>query len=180
MDQPEVRPFASTQTTRWANGNGETRELRAWPDVNAHQWRLSIATISSDQPFSHFAEVDRALMVLSPAGVSLRIEDETAVLKQYDAVSFAGEKWVVPVGVVAPSMDLNFFAPRTKHMLSLKTLAIRRATTIQATAVVALEGALRFRDAGLSFGDCVFNAESGEPGPFEILGEGLVAIAVIS
>ncbi len=178
--QAEVRRFATTQIARWANGNGETRELRAWPSGDEHAWRLSIATISSDEPFSHFAGVDRALMALSPDGVSLRFEHTTVALKQYEAVSFSGEERVAPVGVLSPSADLNFFVPRGNGTPSLGLANITQPTAIHATALVALEGHLWFHDAELRFGDSVFDADNGDAGTFLIHGEGLVAIAATS
>lgn len=177
VKQPDIRRFANTRSTRWANDNGETRELRAWPLDGAEKWRLSIATISSDQPFSHFVGIDRALMALSPAGVNLRIEGNAVALKQYEVVSFAGEDRVVPVGVLSASRDLNFFVPRAKAMPRLSLVTVTQATTIQATALIALEGDLWFHDAELKFGDSVFRADSRAPSAFAIRGSGLVAVA---
>ena len=57
----------------WRNGGGSTRELLAWPDARDWLWRLSVAEITHDGPFSTFAGVQRWFAVLAGAGVRLNV-----------------------------------------------------------------------------------------------------------
>lgn len=58
----------------WKNGGGMTRELVCQPpdaDMDSFDWRVSIAHIASDGPFSSFSGVDRIITLLSGGGVHL-------------------------------------------------------------------------------------------------------------
>ncbi|MGR7000643.1 HutD/Ves family protein [Yinghuangia aomiensis] len=58
--------------TPWRNGGGETREVAAEPSADGgFAWRVSIATIAQDGPFSAFPGVDRTITLLEGAGVHL-------------------------------------------------------------------------------------------------------------
>src|SRR3546814_1773315 len=62
---------------RWRNGLGWTREIHAHrPDPGGDwTWRLSIAEIERDAPFSAFPGVDRELVLLHGNGLRLRFDD---------------------------------------------------------------------------------------------------------
>ena len=52
----------------WKNGKGETIELARAERDGALLWRLSMATVAEDGPFSIFAGIERNLTVLDGAG----------------------------------------------------------------------------------------------------------------
>jgi len=59
----------------WRNGAGTTRELVCQPQgagMAAFDWRVSIAHIARDGPFSTFEGVDRVITLLQGDGVRLR------------------------------------------------------------------------------------------------------------
>ena len=60
--------------TPWRNGDGITRELVAWPDSSAWQWRASVAEVIQSGPFSSFAGVQRWFAVLQGDGVCLTVD----------------------------------------------------------------------------------------------------------
>ena len=71
-----VIPSYEYRRTRWRNGGGWTREIHAEPaDAGDWGWRLSIAEITADGPFSTFEGVDRELVLLAGEGLRLRFED---------------------------------------------------------------------------------------------------------
>ncbi|MEO8119861.1 MAG: HutD family protein, partial [Rhodoferax sp.] len=62
----------------WKNGGGSTREIVCQPpgaDMDNFDWRVSIATIAANGPFSVFVGVDRVIMLLDGAGVRLHAAD---------------------------------------------------------------------------------------------------------
>ncbi len=66
----------------WKNGGGETAEIAVFPagaTVGDFGWRVSMATVASDGPFSLFAGVDRTLSVLEGEGIVLDIEGRAAL-----------------------------------------------------------------------------------------------------
>lgn len=76
----------------WRNSGGITHELAAWPDLSAWRWRISVAEVARDGPFSRFEGIDRHFAVLSGAGVRLTFADRTVSLTAQDpAFSFAGD-----------------------------------------------------------------------------------------
>ncbi len=64
--------------TPWKNGGGMTREIACMPPgagIDGFDWRVSIAHIARNGPFSAFPGVDRVITLLEGAGVHLRNAD---------------------------------------------------------------------------------------------------------
>ena len=100
----------------WKNGGGSTLEVAihphdaAWADF---QWRVSIAEIESDGPFSTFPGIDRTLVVLAGSGMRLTgIRDEPVDVRACDLVAFAGEAQVESRLLDGPTRDLNVMTRR--------------------------------------------------------------------
>ena len=58
----------------WKNGGGVTREIGAFPPgaaLDAFAWRVSVADVGAAGPFSRFDGIDRTLVLLSGAGMTL-------------------------------------------------------------------------------------------------------------
>ncbi|GHH35026.1 HutD/Ves family protein [Streptomyces candidus] len=58
----------------WRNGGGVTREIASWPPGPAGSgfaWRVSLAEVATDGPFSVFPGVDRILTMVEGAGMAL-------------------------------------------------------------------------------------------------------------
>jgi environmental stress-induced protein Ves len=110
MPAPHVIPANEYRRERWKNGAGWTREIHAHPSA-AHgwDWRLSIAEIEQDAPFSVFPGVERELVLLSGNGLRLRFEDgEQHVLHPpHGRLRFHGERGVVGELVDGPTQDFN-------------------------------------------------------------------------
>src|SRR5450830_1793080 len=67
-------PFASLTPSPWKNGGGSTTEIAVEPPgatLHSFEWRLSLASIAHDGPFSHFPGVDRSLALLDGPGLML-------------------------------------------------------------------------------------------------------------
>lgn len=61
----------------WKNGGGETIEIAVSPQdagLDNFDWRISMARVESDGPFSQFVGVERTLSVLEGQGIALSIE----------------------------------------------------------------------------------------------------------
>ena len=62
----------------WKNGGGETVEIAVFPEdagLSDFDWRVSMARVDDDGPFSSFPGIDRTLAVLEGAGIVLDVED---------------------------------------------------------------------------------------------------------
>lgn len=93
---------------RWRNGGGFTRELLAWPSVEAWRVRVSVADVAVDGPFSSFPAVERWFAVLDGNGVELTVGSTAHRMTVEDApLRFSGE---VPTDcrlLDGPTRDLN-------------------------------------------------------------------------
>ena len=97
------------RTMPWANGLGKTVELINRVDDGNLLWRLSMATITEDGPFSAFPGIERNLTIFSGEGFDL-VEDDSGF--QYSAslltpVTFSGDTPVTAKNVVAPCEGFN-------------------------------------------------------------------------
>jgi len=78
MKAPRLQPFTTSKlpVSLWKNGGGMTREIVCQPPGAAiFDWRVSIAHISKDGPFSSYPGVDRIITLLEGGGVWLRTPD---------------------------------------------------------------------------------------------------------
>ena len=99
---------------RWKNGAGWTSEILRVPDSDNWDWRLSIAEIETDAPFSAFPGVDRELVLLSGNGLRLRFDDGAShdLLPPHDRLRFAGERTAFGELVDGPTRDFNLMWKR--------------------------------------------------------------------
>ncbi len=68
-----VHKVASYRQVPWRNGRGKTLVLASEPigASDEFDWRLSIAPVESDGPFSRFGDCDRTLLLLQGNGLTL-------------------------------------------------------------------------------------------------------------
>ena len=106
---PRVIPANEYRRMRWRNGAGWTREIHAEPSADDWDWRLSIAEIERDAPFSPFPGVDRELVLLSGNGLRLRFGEGEAheLLPPHQRLRFAGERAVVGELLDGRTEDFN-------------------------------------------------------------------------
>ncbi|WP_433548129.1 HutD/Ves family protein [Streptomyces sp. CA-294286] len=72
----------------WRNGGGLTREIASWPPgpgASGFAWRVSLAEVAADGPFSVFPGVDRVLTMVEGAGMALALADGTPRSRLVDA-----------------------------------------------------------------------------------------------
>jgi uncharacterized protein len=63
--------FSELRETPWKNGGGVTREIAIARDRDAWDWRLSMADVGVDGPFSKFDGMQRILTVVEGRGMEL-------------------------------------------------------------------------------------------------------------
>ena len=100
----------------WKNGGGETIEIAVFPEgatLDSFDWRISMASVASDGPFSEFANIDRTLSVLTGEGIALKIGRMTYTLTQETPpLAFAGDAPTTGTLVSGPITDLNVMTRR--------------------------------------------------------------------
>ncbi|KQQ47420.1 HutD/Ves family protein [Duganella sp. Leaf126] len=124
--------YASLRPTPWKNGGGTTTELAVSPpgaSMDDFDWRVSLASIAADGPFSRFPGVDRSLALVAGDGVLLDFGDERIVLSPSEPlVEFAGEDVVHatlsgPAG--QPTLDFNVMTRRGRWRHRIEPFIVR-------------------------------------------------------
>jgi environmental stress-induced protein Ves len=100
----------------WKNGGGTTAEVAAFPEgsgFNTFGWRISMADVASDGPFSVFPEIDRTLIVVEGEGIEIDVEGIAYPLdKASPKLSFSGDDITTGRLVSGPIRDLNVMTRR--------------------------------------------------------------------
>ena len=175
LPNSRVIPANEYRRERWRNGAGWTREIAAAPAAGDWQWRMSIAEIEQDAPFSLFPGVERELVLLSGNGLRLRFEDGDVrdLHPPHERLRFAGERIVAGELLGGPTQDFNLMWRRDAYDVELWHRPLVGPMVIFAEpgttwAVHLLAGQARFADeSGLP------SLEAGDTAVFEAGGQRL-------
>jgi uncharacterized protein len=97
----------------WANGRGQTVELARADDAQGVVWRLSVAAVVADGPFSRFPGIRRNLTVIRGPGFALRGPGITLHAGLLSPIAFPGDIDIVAHDVTGPSQDFNVMTRAT-------------------------------------------------------------------
>jgi environmental stress-induced protein Ves len=104
-------PFSERVPKPWKNGGGSTTEIAVVPSDAGFEdfdWRVSLATIAADGPFSVFPGVERTLALLEGHGLTLEIDGEPTLVSRAEPVAaFDGESEVTAKLHRGPTTDFN-------------------------------------------------------------------------
>ncbi|MCF8160208.1 MAG: HutD family protein [Polaromonas sp.] len=156
----QITPLVDVPPSPWKNGGGVTRELAAWPNTQDWVWRMSVAEVASDGPFSRFDGVQRWFAVLGGAGVQLAMEPpaqaQTHRLTPESApLCFAGEEPVFCTLIAGATQDFNLMLRRgaaSGRMLRVEGTFSDTAHAEKMVAVYTVD-----KGASVSFGDEVLD-----------------------
>ncbi|MFY3435275.1 HutD family protein [Achromobacter mucicolens] len=112
---PQRASWLALPPEPWKNGGGVTRTLAADPDG---RWRVSIADIERDGPYSRFPGYDRVSVVLSGEGVTLQGEGVAVPLRPREPAPFRGDD-VLQSTLIGAVRVLNLFVRRGEAVASV-------------------------------------------------------------
>lgn len=150
MSSPQLIDLRSLAPTPWKNGAGLTREIAVEPagaSLDDFDWRISVAEIACDAPFSAFAGVDRCIVLLHGAGMRLRSLDDAidavldAPLQPY---YFAGDAAVGASLIAGACSDFNVMVRKARSRADVLAVSASRD-------LVAADAALIFCVRGEAF-----------------------------
>jgi environmental stress-induced protein Ves len=98
---------------RWKNGGGVTHEIAA----DAEQppaWRMSVATIERDGPFSDFRGYDRTILAIEGV-VRLHLDGREVALTPLEPLTFRGETTVTCTIEGNLARDFNVMTMRNEY-----------------------------------------------------------------
>jgi environmental stress-induced protein Ves len=155
------------KTTPWKNGGGSTTEVAVAPadaSLDDFDWRISMATVASDGPFSNFPGIDRTLAVIKGNGLILTIGGAVPVpVTLADAsapVSFPGDTPTSARLTAGAITDLNVMTRRGRfrhHLLRVSTSMSYDFSDNDIAVVLSLDGA-----TGIIAGENSATLEPGE------------------
>jgi environmental stress-induced protein Ves len=114
--------------TPWKNGGGSTTEIAIGPagaSLDSFDWRVSMARVASDGPFSDFAGIDRTLAVVKGSGLVLTIGKDTPVTLSTgaDPVRFPGDTPTSARLTAGEITDLNVMTRRGRFSHRLQRIS---------------------------------------------------------
>ena len=131
----------------WKNGGGTTAEVASFPEGSGFDtfgWRISMADVATDGPFSVFPGIDRTLIVVEGDGIEVDVE---GIAYRLDAaspkLSFSGDDMTTGRLLSGPIRDLNImtrrgqFRHRTRFVRSGVALLAEETTS---AFLIALDG----------------------------------------
>ena len=100
----------------WKNGTGLTREIAFGGARSAgFDWRISLAEVARNAPFSAFPGIDRCIVLLRGAGMRLRSGDgaiDHALTTPLTPFAFPGDAALDATLVAGPCSDFNVMTRR--------------------------------------------------------------------
>ncbi|WP_342360503.1 HutD family protein [Terrarubrum flagellatum] len=127
----------------WKNGGGETVEIVVSPagaPIDAFDWRISMAHVTSDGPVSIFPEIDRTLLLLTGDGIILDIVGRGSI--RLDCATppyaFPGDIPVASRLVGGAVADFNVMTRRGRFRHHLSTLAVDAPMTFTRAGDITL------------------------------------------
>ncbi|WP_186420383.1 HutD family protein [Bosea sp. CS1GBMeth4] len=144
----------------WKNGGGTTTEIAVAPEgasLSDFDWRISMAHVGQDGPFSAFPGIDRTLSVLTGVGITLAFGDgERVQLDRTSApYSFAADRAVEGLLADGPIDDLNVMSRRGlwRHRVERVSGAGSLSASEGLLVLVARKGDWQVSGAALVAGD---------------------------
>ncbi len=144
----------------WKNGGGETFEIATSPpraELDAIDWRISMAVVAGDGPFSLFPGVDRTLTILHGAGMELELGAAQAAIlltPESDPFHFPGDV-AAEAGLLAGTItDLNVMSRRNRFRHIVRRILVREreliTTAADSAAVFCCAGEVACSGEGVS------------------------------
>ena len=100
--------YADLQALLWKNGGGVTREIARKEVGGEIEWRLSIADVAAEGPFSAFPGMQRILTVIDGPGMLLdRPNLQALAANLFEPVAFAGDEPINGLLPHGPCRDFN-------------------------------------------------------------------------
>lgn len=153
-----MRHLSQADYTRqpWKNGKGVTVELARAERDGAILWRLSMATVAEDGPFSLFPGIDRNLTVVSGPGFRLTGNGIALDCIPLVPVAFPGDVAVAASGTVAgASDDFNVMTSRNLPRPEVRLLTEGQGAEVGGQLALFALGDLSFAGQRLARHDLI-------------------------
>ena len=124
----------------WANGRGTSYEIASdRDDAGNWSWRLAMAPVNEDGPFSRIECVNRFLAVVQGNGMLLTVDRKKLQCLPMQVVRFRGDAITEAALTDGPIMDINLMI-RRKEADGDMTLVSESGSLNVASIIVAIGG----------------------------------------
>lgn len=155
----QIITLSAVPAQLWRNGAGLTRQLASGlagsdarsravpaipviPNIDAFDWRISLADIKGDGPFSVFPGIDRCAVLLGDSPIFLSGPSGSSYLQPWSPLSFSGEAELHARCEPALSMPriLNLMVRRHTMRSRVEVIETRQVLPAAATLFVLIGG----------------------------------------
>lgn len=158
-----IQVFRDHVSMPWPNGAGITYEVVRSPESGDFDWRISLADIDNDCPFSVMPGIDRGIVLMEGGHMVLANADESIRVDELVAFNYPGEvafDCALPAG---PAKDLNIMSRRA-NFTSKTTVLGPRTHKINANKdthiLVGLRGETKVLGETLAYRDAAIITDS--------------------
>lgn len=174
----------------WKNGGGETREIAVSPPeagIEDFDWRISMATVAEDGPFSVFEGIDRTLFILEGDGVELSFDEgKVEIIDAKGHLSFPADAPVRAKLLGEAVVDLNIMSRRSNIRHKAEKFEVTGTRTLDFTSTAPLlfciSGKLTIasgqRTEDLGATDCMI-LDGDQTDAVSVVGEGVIVVVSI-
>jgi len=129
----------------WANGRGTSYEIASdRSDAGEWTWRLAMAPVNEDGPFSRIECVNRFLAVVEGAGMLLSVDRKKLQCKPMQVVRFRGDAITEAALTDGPITDINLMI-RRKEAEGEMAVITDSGLLNEASIIVALGGSAQVK-----------------------------------
>ena len=133
-----LQRFSEHHAMPWVNGKGTSYEVVSDRDAsNQWSWRVAIAPVAEDGPFSLLPGIDRQLVIIDGMGMVLEVDGKTVESLFGQVVSFSGDSTTSARLIDGPIVDIGLMTSRGLSTGSLSVIA-GAGSVIDADLIVAI------------------------------------------
>lgn len=158
---------ADRRVVPWVNGRGTTAIVARSPDTDDWDWRLSLADVVEDGPFSSLPGIDRWIAVARGGGMALQLGapdgfTSTVLDETHGAIAFSGDGETSCRVLDGPLVDVNLMLRRGRATgaMDVHELGVEERWSWPARAVVVLSGRVEVVSVGDDDGGVVLDGET--------------------
>ncbi|MGC2128619.1 MAG: HutD family protein [Candidatus Aquilonibacter sp.] len=169
----------------WKNGGGLTREIAVALSNETPPrvlWRISLATIERDGPFSEFRGYDRTIVAIDGGQVELDVEGQSVLLDRAEPYEFPGEAHVACRLRAGAARDLNVMTLRDGYAHDVEIVTSVQRFVLDEDEIVffyAIEGAATVLSTVCDAGDTLA-LQADDDDTIEVRTSGLAAVVRIT
>jgi environmental stress-induced protein Ves len=142
----------------WKNGLGSTTEIARFPPEGDFDWRISVARVTADGPFSKFPDCDRVILALDGSGMRLTHEESGlhVTLGVLEAWAFSGD-WTTSCALRGDAFrDFNVIVRRAAFSAEVEVLRVDEPLAVEFRAsglLYCVDGACDVEQRTLAAGE---------------------------